>query len=784
MTNHTQKLLDFPRIKNSLKSEILSPLGEEKIDAMGKMEYPHLMETLDLLDALIREIQFSRFPVSSLPDIRISLNRSRKKDSIVEIPEFLEISVFLQELNKIKNYFLERESALLKEIGKKIPFPEGLFSRLQEILDPEGNIRDKASPGLQEIRKKMQEYRGEIEDKLNRILENPRNQTFIQDNIITVKDGRWVIPVKKDFKGRIPGLVITSSATGETIFLEPSPVVELNNNFTRQKGEEKREILRILKKLTTSLRNILDQWEEILEQVGEIELLLAKAMYAVKIEAVRPAINREGQWDLKQARHPLLERPVPIDVQLGRDFRILVITGPNTGGKTVGLKTVGLLTLMANYGMFIPAQEESSVPFIDHIFVEIGDEQSIVQNLSTFSAHIKNIRYILKKMTPSSLVLIDEIGSGTDPRDGSSLAVAITEQILERGAYAVITSHLEKMKNLAFYQKEVENASVEFDIKTLSPRYRLRIGMTGKSYGLEIAKRLGIAPQIIERAKELSIPGARDYDLEKVVDRLNEEVKKHQDRKKQYDQMIFNLNRKSEELRKKERELRAVENAFKKEQGGKLLEEIRSIRKQLISLIEEAKSQQDLRKLKEKARQLEDLSSTARKMIEEAGTVPSIEYPREVPGVKKEWSFEDLEPGDRVLVKKYNQEAEILSINKEKKILSLALGSMKMKAYAEEVEPVVSKQKEKVNVSYQVSRSAGVPAIELNIIGKRRDEALREVETYVHGMSLKGGGEGAIIHGRGTGILKSAVTDYLKSSPLVSEWKTSPDGGTTFFKIK
>lgn len=783
MINHTQKALDFIKIKQRLKNFIFSPLGIEAVDELSLLSYDDILYELELLDSFSKELSFNSFPAQQYDDIRAILKLCERTDSFLEVPEFLILRDFLAVLKNFRNFFAEIESENLKiEFYERLNFPESFEIRLLEVMDSEGNIRDKASPALFEIRKEMHRIKAVIEEKLKSILKDPDASYYLQEALFTMKDNRWVLPLKANFKGRIKGLVISSSNTGETLFIEPHSIVEENNQFKQLKAQEKIEIIKILKRLTSAITNNMQSWLQNLEQLKKLELLYAKYSYAKKIKAVKPVINQNHNWQLKKARHPLLDRPVPIDIELGEHFNILIITGPNTGGKTAALKTLGLLTLMANCALFIPAQIESTIPYIQNIFVDIGDEQSITQNLSTFSAHIQNIKNILRRADENSLILIDEIGAGTDPKDGASLAVALIEGILERKSFALITSHLEKVKNMAFYHDKIENASVEFDLRTLSPRYRLRTGITGKSYGLEIAKRLGLDETIVNRAKELSIPGEQAYNLEKILDKLNKETKRYQDRKKQYDNMVFNLNKKSESLYQKENELKKLEQSLTQKEGAGLLEELKKRRRELISLIEEAKKQKNIDTLREKARSLENISEDTHQILKESTALDTSSNPQE----KQNWTIDDLSPGDQVLIKKFQKQGELLSVQKEKKVLTVMLGALKMKLAPEEIE-LISKKKEEVKeestkVHYSVNTNSQTP-LELKIIGKRREEALVEVENYVHKLALKNAAEGVVIHGKGTGILKQAVIDYFSESPLVKEWKTRPDGGATLFKL-
>lgn len=777
MLTASQKVLEFDRIRIFLKKYSLSPLGNEKIDSLSPLDYDSLTASLELLNAFIDELGLHSFPEQRLPDLRPAVFKAKKEESFLEPVQFLEIREFLIFIKIAKNFLDVSENPKLKSLGESFFYFPQYLERLDFVFDSDGNIKDSASPELKAIRKQLKEIKDSIESKLRRILTDSRNIEVIQEQIITIKDGRWVIPVKRDFKGRMKGLVISTSGTGETVYLEPELVVEDNNRFAEQRGEEKAEILKILKRLTANIRLSFQEWEDLFRKTANLELLYSKARYAIQTNSTCPLMNQEGLFNLKKARHPLLNEPIPIDIRLGDDFNILIITGPNTGGKTVCLKTMGLLTLMARCGMFIPAQMGSEVALTDEILPDIGDEQSISQNLSTFSAHIENIKKILKYAGEKSLVLIDELGAGTDPQEGSSLAIAIIEELIEKKARVIITSHMERIKNMAFQYPLIKNAMVDFDLKNLAPRYKLMIGVTGKSYALEIASRLGIPSHVVEKAKQYSYFGQKDERLEDTLEKLNKEVKKNFNEARKFENFSKNLEKKAEELYLKEKELKEIENSIKRKEGGAILDQIKSVRKKLIKMIEEAKAG-DLNKLKEKARELEGLSSFTKEMVREEKVEEESKEP--APTFEKE----EIEPGDRVLINKFNKEGEVVEFIKEKGVVSVLLGSIKMKLSLNEISPVSKKQKGLEHKTSVLVNVHSKTPLELNIIGKRRDEALHETEQYVGGLILKNATEGIIIHGKGTGILKQMVLDYLKENPAIKEFKVSNDGGATLFKFK
>ena len=779
MHSYAEKVLDFEKIKVRLKEYALSETGREALLALQFLPYLALNQELDFLEELIKETSFRPFSFNHIPDIRVLLRQSDKDSAVLEPLEFLQIYSHLETSKELKDYALASESLLVKSFAQTIPDTDNLMKRISGVMDREGNIKDSASAKLLAIRQKMTALKSSIEQKLQGILNNPHLQQFIQESIYTRKDERWVIPVKRDFKSRIKGLVIAASASGETLFIEPKDVIDDNNNYTELVGEEKQEIYKILRSLTATVRNNLPLIGNLIEKITYMDAHFSKARLAGALDAHRPRINQEGRWRIKEARHPLIQRPVPIDIELGENFRLLIITGPNTGGKTVALKTMGLLSMMANCGLFIPTAPDSEVSLVDHILIDIGDEQSITQSLSTFSAHMEHMKEILKRATPSSLVLIDEIGAGTDPRDGSALAIALTEALLTLGARAIITTHLENMKNLAFQHEAIMNGSVEFNLENLTPLYKLRIGVTGKSYALEIAEKLGLGKNIIQRAaKIIEQKGYRDTDLERIIEDLNDKTTQAQKEKSKYVALSLNLEKKAERIEQKDKELKSLERKLKNQEGGALLDEIKSVRKKLIGLIEAAKNYNDLENLKRKARELENLAADTRELL--------VEKTEATPSQKvqiSEITIEQLEIGDRVLLKKFDKEAKIIGLDKGKQIFTVLLGAIKIKVHFDEILPIDKKiEVQNINVQVNIDTGKSLP-LELNIIGKRREDAYRDVEQYLYNLCLRNAQEGAVVHGRGSGVLKQMVEEILKESPQVDGIKVSPDGGKTVFSL-
>ncbi|HOJ50069.1 MAG TPA: endonuclease MutS2 [Spirochaetota bacterium] len=763
--NHTLISLEFSRLKKEIKKFCLSKLGEEEVDNIKLLAREDLLNNLNILDSFVKYIIENNFPGFIIPDIRSSILKV-EKDGILIIEEVIKIKEFIKNVKSLKDYFINSTSENVVSIISELSDFTTIFTRINQVINEEGNIKDNASDELFNIRTQIRKLKESISLSLRKILDNPEFKPFLQDRFFTFKGDRWVIPVKTSYKYQIKGFIIDYSNTGETVFIEPDIIVEKNTKYKEMVIEEKKEIEKILRKLSISIKNKIDDFKKTIEVLKIIDLNCSKSLYAIENKLKKPIID--NYWDIKRARHPFIENPVPIDIKLGKEFDILIITGPNTGGKTAALKTIGLLTLMANSGLFIPADEDSVISYVDNIFIDIGDEQNLSQNLSTFSSHIKRINLILKKATENSLVLIDEIGAGTDPKDGASLGVAIIEYLLERKIRAVITSHFEKVKNVAFFKERVENATVEFDSKTLTPRYRLITGVTGRSMGIEIAARLNLHESIIKRAMDLCLPTSRDYELKDVLDKLNEQIKVYESKRKHYENLLTNLLKKEQELEKKEKEINKLLDKIKAGEKLEMVEFLKEKRRYILDKIKKS-SLEDKNSLKDILKDIDSISNEIKKegIYKEYNEISNITQIEDI----------ELNIGDKVLVNGIG-ESEIIDIGKN--FITVKAGVIKIKVEKGDIIKLIGRVEENVNVRVD----APIKDIyELNIIGKKREEAIKEIENYIESLIIKGGGEGIIIHGRGKGILKDTVIEIMKKYNI-KNYIHSPDGGLTKFIVE
>lgn len=657
----------------------------------------------------------------------------------------------------------------------------------------EDEIADNASHELAAIRRKMKNQSAGIRDKLEKLIRSSYYQKYLQDAIITQRNGRFVVPVKNEFRNEIPGLVHDTSGSGATAFVEPMAVVEANNEIRILQGKEKEEIERILADLSAQAGEYADVLKHNFESLVELNLIFAKAQMAYKMKASVPVLNTEGIIDIKKARHPLLDQKkvVPTDIMLGEKFDTLVITGPNTGGKTVSIKTVGLLTLMAECGLLIPADDNSKICVFKKVFADIGDEQSIEQSLSTFSSHMVNIVDILKNADEESLVLIDELGAGTDPVEGAALAIAILERLQINGAKTCATTHYAELKAYALETPRVENGSCEFDVSTLKPTYRLLIGIPGRSNAFAISEKLGLSKDIIERANEFV--SSENVRFENVVDsleasrlKMEEERKTAEKIRQEYELKLEEAKKKLEEaenMRQKEYEkaqgeaLRITENA--RRQSNMLLLEIDNLRKEMKT----AKDGGDLaRKAKQAMRRgLSDIDRTINPVTSSLYEDDGYVLPRHV--VK----------GDTVFLTELGKEASVISPADKKGNIEVLAGAIRMRISENKIR-LVEKKKEKSHktslgkVGSMESRLKASGDNRCDLRGMTVDEALFTLDSFMSSMLMSNIDEFTVIHGKGTGKLRAAVQKYLKSSKFVKSFRLGLYGegedGVTIVTLK
>lgn len=715
-------------------------------------------------------------PLGGIRDVRATIKRA-ELGAILEPHELLAIGSTLYAARRIKGFFadLPVETLLLSLQANQIIVLRNIETIIEATVTEQGLIRDDASSELLKLRREVKQAQSRVKEKLDSILRSSEYQKYFQDALVTMRGDRYVIPIKHEFRNNFPGIVHDQSSSGATLFIEPIAIVNLNNDIKQLLAAEKNEIERILTVVTGQIAKVADSLEENLAILAHMDFVFAKAKLSIDMRAIQPIINQQGYVNLIQARHPLIaaEHVVPIDVQLGRHFTTLLITGPNTGGKTVTLKTVGLFALMTQAGLFVPAAPDSEMPIIGNIFADIGDEQSIEQSLSTFSGHMTNLVGILNKISADDLVLIDEIGAGTDPSEGAALAMSILEYIHKIGAKTIATTHYSELKTFAYTRQGIENASVEFDIQTLRPTYRLLIGIPGSSNAFAISQRLGLSDKVIARAKELIHKEHTDF--ETVLQALEEQ-------KKSYNARMDELTRLEQEMGKVKEKVAAGERAIAEKKNtilGKAQEEaaavIRQARRSAEEIIGELKAQfsehsgRDRQHAIENARRKLRLSSTE----VDGFTIEGQEQAAEL-------SAEAIQPGMNVYVATVKQKGEVLAVNGTTVTVQLGILKMTVAAAACRLLSESGKLKEQPTTKHINITMGNSAARQIDIRGMTIEEAETILDKYIDDAILSGLNEVLIIHGKGTGALRKGVTHYLENHSHIKGIRIADlnEGGT------
>lgn len=634
----------------------------------------------------------------------------------------------------------------------------------------EEEIADNASPTLADIRRKIRTQESKVRDQLGKYTHNSNFSKYLQDNIITMRNGRYVIPVRNEYRGEVPGLVHDTSSSGATVFIEPMPIVEANNQIKLLKNKEEDEIDRILAELSANVGSFANSIKSSYECAVELNLIFAKAQLAYAMRASVPQLNNEGIIELRRARHPLIDKNkvVPVDISLGTDFDTIVITGPNTGGKTVSIKTIGLMSLMAMCGLMLPVDDRSRISVFDHVLADIGDEQSIEQSLSTFSSHMTKIVSILKEADDRSLVLIDELGAGTDPIEGAALAVSILEQLRNQGAKIAATTHYAELKSYALQTPGVINGSCEFDVQSLKPTYRLLIGIPGRSNAFAISKRLGISDEIIEHAQELV--SNENVRFEDVVDRLEQSRAKMEKEREEARKIREEADRELEKAQKLKADietLRQKELEDAKGQAVRITEQAKREAYQLLNDLEMLKKQQA------KEKNVAEMARRARAVIKkDLNAIDSASDPIVALGNDEDYVLpRPLKIGDTVIIADIGNEATVVMLKDKKGLVTVQMGTMKTRVKEENLRLIEKKKsvekKRTVATGRMESRMNMKAQTSVDLRGMTVEEGILELDRYIDHALRMGINEFTVIHGKGTGVLRSAVRDYLKKSKYV-----------------
>ena len=776
MDTESFKVLEYGKITNWLASFASTMCGKELCRSVRPSgDYDEVVRLHQETAEAVQVQQMQSPPFGGIYDLRTLLKKA-SMGAVLEIDELRSVMSTMCGMRNVKYFF--RDLALdvphLKAMAKSIEILGMVERHLKDTIDEHGNFRDDASPELRRITRELQTAQVRVKDRLSAILHDAANQKYFQEAIVTVRDERYVIPVKQEYRNYFPGVIHDQSASGATLFVEPIATVELNNTVRQMGLAREQEIQRILQRLSTEIAQNADILSENCTILSEMDLIFARAGLAREMQAYPPTLNQSGVVHLKRARHPLLpkDKVVPIDIELGQNFSILLITGPNTGGKTVSMKTLGLLALLAQSGCFLPTAPDSEIPVYRNIYADIGDEQSIEQSLSTFSAHTRNIVRIIDKAEQGDLILLDEVGAGTDPDEGAALARSIIAHFLQQGIAVVATTHYAVLKTYAYAESGIENASVEFDLKTLRPTYRLLIGIPGASNAFSISRQLGLPQDIVARA-EIYISEEHTH-FEHVVNELERE-------KQDYES-------KNRELRNKEAEIKSVEARLRAERetlSNTRQELLHKAREEANNIVREARrsAEETIKSLKE---QFDDHGvKERRKAIQEARNRLDEAYIQDPlqknPTVGKTIRPEDIRSGDIVYIESLAQEGTVLSV--QGKELTVQVGGLrtivKMSActFVTRKKP---KKNTKVHVGTSIAQKTAEIRPEIDVRGMTVLEAEAVLGKFIDDAVFTGLSKILVIHGKGTGALRQGLQDYLKQhrSVLRFSFADISEGGT------
>lgn len=784
--------LEYPKIIERLTEKASSPMGKElcrKLQPSTDINRIRLMQT-QTKDALTRLFQKGSVSFGSVKDIRGSLKRLEIGSSL-GIMEILSVCALLENTSRVKAYSRGDRSDLpsdsLDSMFEQLAPLTPLSSEIRRCILSEDEISDDASPALRQVRRNMKVTNDRIHTQLSGLV-NGNARTYLQDSVITMRNGRYCIPVKAEYKGQVPGMIHDQSSTGSTLFIEPMAVVKLNNDMRELELQEQKEIEIILAGLSEQIAEEREAIALNLELMVQLDFIFARAGLAMDMNGSEPVFNEEGRVLLKKARHPLIpkKKVVPIDIRLGDDFDLLIITGPNTGGKTVSLKTVGLLTLMGQAGLHIPALDHSELALFHEIYADIGDEQSIEQSLSTFSSHMTNIVSFLEKADSRSLVLFDELGAGTDPTEGAALAISILSYLHDKGIRTMATTHYSELKVYALSTPGVENACCEFSVETLRPTYRLLIGIPGKSNAFAISSKLGLSDQIIERAKEQI--SEQDESFEDVLSSLEENRVTIENERLEIARYKEEIKTLKAQLESRQEKLDAQRDRILRqanEEAHKVLEEAKEYADQTMKLFHKfQKNNVDTSAVERERQELRKRMNKAEKNMSDR---------QETKKPKKQLTAKDIRPGDSVKVLSMNLKGTVGSRPDSKGFLFVQMGIIRSKVHLSDLElvdePVIttpSLQKTGAG-KIRMSKSASV-STEINLLGRTVDEAIAELDKYLDDAYIAHLKSVRIVHGKGTGALRKGIHDYLRRQKHVSSFRLGEfgegDAGVTIVDFK
>lgn len=781
------KTLEYDKVRQQVATYCTSSIGKSAIEELvPQTDYDKVVQLLEEMDEGLSILRVKgNVPMGGIFDVRPSARRAQIGGMLAAI-ELMEISSTIRASRILRNFIEDLEADEVIEIphfiSKKetMPVLTGLQHEINNCIDDNGAVLDSASTTLRTIRQSLRSEEAKVRSKLESLIRGSNASKMLSDTLVTIRNDRFVIPVKQEYRHHYGGIVHDQSSSGQTLFIEPDSIVQANNEIHRLKMKEQAEVERILLALSAMVQDVAPDLFNLVKVLGDIDVILAKGKYGQANKCTMPKMNQDGYIRLVRTRHPLLpiDIAVPNDIEFGKDITAIVITGPNTGGKTVTLKTVGLCTLMAQAGLPVPALDGSQLAVFKQLFADIGDEQSIEQSLSTFSSHMVNIVDILQKFDHESLVLFDELGAGTDPQEGAALAISILDEVHGRGARVMATTHYPELKAYGYNRPGVANASVEFDIETLSPTYRLLIGVPGRSNAFEISSRLGLPESIIERAKGFT--GTDRHEVESMIASLEETRRQSEDDAERSHALLLE----SESLRKElQDKLHAYEERKEaldkkaKEKARKIVEEAKREAEGIIA---------ELREMRKNADQVvkEHELIEARKRLEEATPLENNKVLKKAAQVKAR--AQNLVVGDEVKVLSYGQRGTLLEkVSNTEWVVQM--GILKMKISDSDLE-YIKPEKEPIVRTAGVKNRNGHVKLELDLRGERYEDAILRTEKYIDDALLANYGRVSIIHGVGTGALRQGIQSYLKNNKRVKSFRFGEAGegglGVTVVELK
>ncbi len=783
MEDRVLNVLEFDKIRIRLAGFAASEVGRGNAlalhPAMDASDARTLLQQTSEAESVF--IRGGQSPIEGFDDVRPTLKRIHAALSL-SIRELLATSRCLRASRTARERLTQGEATgHLAHMAGQLVAHRGVEEEIDRCFLSEDEVADAASPALADIRRQMRSVNERARDKLNSMVRSVAFQKYLQEPIITIRNGRFVLPVKQEARQFVPGLIHDQSGSGATLFIEPMAVVELGNELKKLLSMEEEEIERVLAGLTAMVEPYADALYESIGILGELDLIFAKAGLARDMRAVCPVLDADTPVKIKAGRHPLIppQSVVPVDVWLGDTFNTLIITGPNTGGKTVTLKTIGLLTLMAQAGLFVPAAEGTRLRAFENVFADIGDEQSIEQSLSTFSSHMKNIVDILRDADGRSLVLLDELGAGTDPVEGAALAMSILEELHARGCITAATTHYSEIKAFALTRPGMENASMEFDVDRLCPTYRLFVGIPGKSNAFEIASRLGLSDQMIDSAR--AFLKREDVQFEDVIQSAQDQKLRAEQEKLQAQELRYELQRLHAQVEEEKKRLESEKSALRakaREEARAIVRTAREEMEQAIVALRNVKNidarqvERAIQHARDVARKQEEALSDPLAQAERGGSAPA-----------------SVRPGDRVRVLNIGQNATVLKSADARGEVQVQAGVIKLMARLNDLRIIEDPIKPSASGGKLTLDLSRAPAgLALDVRGRLVDEALMEVDRYIDDAVLNGRQEIQIIHGKGTGALRKGIQEYLRRHPKVKEYRLGNygegDAGVTIVTLK